>query len=156
MGLGTAARIANPQAPCLACQLWRGLMALRGLAKVRSSMKRMFQFSVATLLAIVTACAFGAHWYAAKRRFEAAQLDLGRAAYGEGAVTTVEDVYDASVRLLRAEQAVPFSDGRNACKRHLRLMELEEKGHRDWHNDKTADKIHVWVEEAQRWLNEAS
>lgn len=134
-------------------------------------MKRRLQFSVATLLAIVTVSAFAAHWYATRHRVALAQEELGSLMAGRDVgVAGDDELYDASVKLLYAEQAVPFSNGRDACARHLELMERLEN---DWRNlpltavgggdpvdfqkecDEKADRIHVWVEEAQRWLADA-
>ena len=69
---------------------------------------------------------------------------------------------------LHAEQAVPFASRRNACARHLELMERLEKHWRllpstgvrgtdsadFWQECREhLDKCAVWVEEAQRWLD---
>ena len=133
-------------------------------------MKRRFQFSIATLLAIVTVSALGAHSYATRHRLAVAQDDLSYAKSALDVGTgTDQDVYEASVKLIHAEQAVPFSDRRGAYARHLELMEQLEAKHRylprtgvygggydDWVKEcnEKADAIHVWVEEAQRWLSE--
>ena|SRR3569623_172989 len=134
-------------------------------------MKRRLQFSLATLLGLVTIAAFPAHWYAAKRRVDTAReaLDEARSRLDTG-VADADAVYKASVELVRAERKLPFSNGTDACREHLELMEWLEgywriapliatvgdpEGFRRECNEK-ADKIHVRVEEAQRWLDDAS
>lgn len=134
-------------------------------------MKRRLQFSLATLLGLVTIAAFAAHWYAAKRRVDIAceALDEARS-WLQAGVADADAVYKASVELVRAERKLPLSNDADACREHLELMErLEDywrvapliatvgdpEGFRRECNEK-ADKIHVWVEEAQSWLDDAS
>ena len=124
------------------------------------------------MFVLVTICALVAHWYATRRRLAMAQDQFDAAMAGLAAGMAADrEVYDASVKLLHAEQAVPFSSHRAACARHLELMKTLEK---NWRNEpltttiggdpaefrreckEEADKIHVWAEEAERWLDEAS
>jgi hypothetical protein len=139
-------------------------------------MKRRLQFSIATLLAVVTVCAFGSHWYATRHRVAKAELEFNivrsRLDFGEA---EDHDVYEASVNLLHARQRTPFFNRRDACAEHLEEMTKLEalwrtlpkysttsagsaEAYKDWVrecNDR-ADKVHAWVEEAQRWLDEAT
>jgi hypothetical protein len=81
----------------------------------------------------------------------------------------LDEAYKACVNLFHAEQAVPFSNYKDTCAGHLeRVKNLDQ----NWfdlpisviidyysYSEKVrrqADKIHAWVEEAQRWLDEAS
>lgn len=107
-----------------------------------------------------------------RSRLVMAQDEFGAAKAGLMAGTADDkQVYAASVKLLRAEQAMPFSNRRAACARHLELMESREKYWRtlplistvggdpaDFRREcnEEADKIHVWVEEARHWLDDAS
>lgn len=93
-------------------------------------MKRKFrpQFSVSTLLAIVSISALVAHWYAACRRASHAEhaWNAARFCYQMG-MKTDEDIHQASVDLLQAELATPFSDRHAAYSRHLeRVVRLEQ------------------------------
>jgi hypothetical protein len=134
--------------------------------------KLRLQFSIATLLAIVTICALVAHWFGTRRR-QALAMDAWstmRADFESGN-TSDEDLYQASVGWLHAELAVAFADRRAAYSAHLRRMaEMEQNvrrrplttlsgdGYLDYKRqcDERADKILVWVAEAERWLQEGS
>jgi hypothetical protein len=137
-------------------------------------MKRRLQFSITTLLAVVAVCAIVAHWYATRYRITVAEQQLHAARVGlEWGGADDRDVYEASVKLLQARQRAPFCNRSDACTEHCELMtNLEElrrslpatstvggseEAYNDWVRacNEKADKIHAWVEEAQRWLDEA-
>ena len=124
------------------------------------------QYSLATLLVVVSLSAVAAYGYSMLHRVATAQeaFDMARSGYGAN-----EAIYRASVRLLRAELAVPFRDRETAFCGHLeRMTRLEQKWRllpwvacdgdppafrRDCHEK--ADKIMVWCDEAEQWLDEA-
>lgn len=130
-----------------------------------------FQFSIATLLAIVAVSAVAAHWYATKRRVALAQetLDAARSGYNAG-MKTEEAIYRASVDLLHAQLAVPFCDRKAAFSAHIeRMSALEQRvrnlplvalvggdpGEFRRECDEKANAILAWCKEGERWRDEA-
>lgn len=91
----------------------------------------------------------------------------------EVGLTNEDDVYRASVRRLQVEIDVPFSAHQAAYAAHLELMTRLQEA---WlerelplnsiidaeaddftgEYDERAAKIYAWVDEAHRWLDEAS
>lgn len=93
----------------------------------KATRRRWLQFSLATLLAFTTAIALAVHWFAERRRLQAAEHDYESAkAYWEAGIGTVDDLLTASERLYAAELANSFSSGRAAKINYLnRTARLE-------------------------------
>ncbi|HVX14052.1 MAG TPA: hypothetical protein VHC22_22900 [Pirellulales bacterium] len=126
-------------------------------------MGRRLQFSLCTLLVIVTVSAFGVHWCASWygtwrwQRIAAAEHELD-GVWRFGTIETGTDndaVHDASMKLLRTREAMPFTITRSAYAEHLMRMEALEKMWRARNLDLQADEAHVFVEEAQGLLDAA-
>ncbi|HUY89496.1 MAG TPA: hypothetical protein VMV10_12245 [Pirellulales bacterium] len=130
--------------------------------------RRYLQFSLLTLFVIVTVVAAGSHWFAARRRAEAAEEEYQYVKAGLYAGTkTKEDIYRASIDWLNAELAVPFCKPDELYKAHrARMTTLEEwcqgnahlglfgseAGKRD--AEREAAKSTEWRREAEQWVKE--
>ena len=130
-----------------------------------------FQFSIATLLALVAVSAVAAHWSATKCRVALAEetLDAARSGYNAG-VKSEEAIFRASVDLLHAQLAVPFCDRKAAFSAHIERMTVLEQNIRNLplvalvggdpgefrrECDEKANEIFAWCKEGERWRDEA-
>ncbi len=128
--------------------------------------RRHLQFSVLTLFVIMTITAVGSHWFAARRRTEAAEEQYHHMNAGfDAGMNAEEEVYRASVNWLNAALQVPLCRREQQYKAHLaRMTHLENRclgfarlGMFDSMDGKRraqseAEKTTKWRHEAEEWV----
>ncbi|MBI2827553.1 MAG: hypothetical protein HYX69_23000 [Planctomycetia bacterium] len=86
--------------------------------------RRWFQFGLGTMFLAVTACAIAAYWLHLRAAREQARSEWDRTYSAfQTYAATAKDACEASLRLFRAEAAVPFADRRKAAASHLERVE---------------------------------